>query len=495
MFEWRPALSDQAWALWQSVGHHHNVLEVAREGWIRYAAIDWSATRVAIGADTGTVRRVATWGMVIARALEDIQRVVGVDRMGLFAVPVVRFDLEGAVRIGFGSGMEVGTVPPELYDTFPRCDGRGLAFVVGRALGELAAIPAGSELGRVASRCIAKDPAARYPTLESLCGGLRVVGAGLVIRSSMRKPRVEWNAIEHALGRLAVGNPQAAGVALGACKPTPMVMALSAIADARGEQVRAAAEPEPLPAEWAHQQALVEKVRAARDFQRARAIIESCPDAPRAEVAKGRLDAGLPELALDAAREAGAHALVVAALAALRWHREMLAAAEAWVAATGEAEAHHARGVALLKLKRLVEAREAFDRAPKLLIARLLRRECDRMLRCVRDKVGEGAAMTLEVPSHLGELRELIAANRLDEAIAFLEARRGDATADLLLGEVLAFVGRFDEALMAFDAAAPIQRIPATLGAARCLTALGRSQEAEKLLEMLPPEATRWLSE
>jgi tetratricopeptide (TPR) repeat protein len=190
-----------------------------------------------------------------------------------------------------------------------------------------------------------------------------------------------------------------------------------------------------------------------------------------------------------------AHELRGTALLGCRRFSEALAAADAWITlAPGDGRAHHARGKALIGLGRPVDARAAFERAsalsPQRLEAMLLRREVDRMTGTARVAVGSALPLTLDIPAHLGELRDALAGGRTVDAIALLQRPEysRDAVAQRLLGELLAHDARFADALSAFDAALvlddTIHQAPAArLGKASALLGLGRANDALALFD------------
>lgn len=131
--------------------------------------------------------------------------------------------------------------------------------------------------------------------------------------------------------------------------------------------------------------------------------------------------------------------------------------------------------------------------SPRLVEAMLLRREVDRSLKGLRATVGVATAMTLDIPDHLAELQDLLVNGRSEDGIQMLMRAQyaGDAVAQLVLGNLLAFDGRFDEALGIFDGATRLgdaQVHAALLGKARTLLELNRPAESLAVFERVGAE-------
>ena len=161
--------------------------------------------------------------------------------------------------------------------------------------------------------------------------------------------------------------------------------------------------------------------------------------------------------------------------------------------APGSAIAHYRRGRCLFGLRRLVEAREEFERAqqldPKLVEAMVLRREVDRAIAKVRAAVGTPLRQQPVIPEHLTEVRAAMARGSIDDAVAWLESHDiGDGSARLLLGQLLIGKDRFGDAVAAFDRVSGDLMYAAFVGKARALAALGRGEEALRILDRVCAE-------
>jgi hypothetical protein len=123
------------WRLWLGLHVHRNILQAVGRHWLRYAALDWSHQPLAIGDDPEAATRVATWGAKLTWVCEFLLRSVPGDSLGWMATPIVKFDLEGEIRIAFiaPDWNKPNSLPPEVVAQWPQCDERGLVFMVGRS--------------------------------------------------------------------------------------------------------------------------------------------------------------------------------------------------------------------------------------------------------------------------------------------------------------------------------------------------------------------------
>ncbi len=156
--------------------------------------------------------------------------------------------------------------------------------------------------------------------------------------------------------------------------------------------------------------------------------------------------------------------------------------------------AHYRRGRCLFGLGRLLEAREVLERAqvldPQLLDAMLLRREVDRALGKVRAVVGSAFPQQLAIPEHLPEVKAAMARGSIPDAVSWLEGHEiGDGEARLLLGQLLIGQERYLDAVRAFERVGGEQAHVAHVGKARALAAMGRGEEALRLLDRVCAEA------
>lgn len=195
------------WQVWRRLAAHRNVLEVVRDGWLRYAALDWRhAPLVVDGA--AAAARFATWGATLSWVGEHLLRSVPGDQLGWLASPIVKFDLEGALRVAFVTpDRREPRCAPELIERWPFCDERGLIFALARALLDLAAVapPPDSPLGQVLQRCLDRDPDRRIATCQELRDALRLAGGHRVPPPASRPSRTTWQLLEEGIGYLALG--------------------------------------------------------------------------------------------------------------------------------------------------------------------------------------------------------------------------------------------------------------------------------------------------
>ena len=193
-----------------------------------------------------------------------------------------------------------------------------------------------------------------------------------------------------------------------------------------------------------------------------------------------------------------AHQILIQAYLQRQQPADALRCVDALAALTGnDAPTIYQRGRCLFALGRLVEAREAFERAtalqPSMIEAMLLRREVERSLKGVRDAVGDQPAQSTPVPHHLSELHAALANGGAREAIEALTRPEyaADRAAQLLLGGCLLFEKRADEALAVYVrvAAEPGEhRHAAVVGTAYALLELDRADEAAPLFERATAE-------
>ena len=63
-------VAESLWRLWQDLPRHPVLFEVLEPGVLRYAAIDWTQPRIALGVRPADDLRVAAWGIELAQTME-----------------------------------------------------------------------------------------------------------------------------------------------------------------------------------------------------------------------------------------------------------------------------------------------------------------------------------------------------------------------------------------------------------------------------------------
>ncbi len=142
--------------------------------------------------------------------------------------------------------------------------------------------------------------------------------------------------------------------------------------------------------------------------------------------------------------------------------------------------------------RRLHEAQICFASAilldPMMLEAQLLRREVDRTLARVRATTGTPNAMPIDVPAALRDVRELVVAGRIRDAIAALstEAYAANVDAALFRARLLALDGQYALAASAYAAIDDGPHVDeARLGLARVTIDRGKPDAALAILDAL----------
>ena len=438
------------------------------------------------------------------------------------------------IRLAFltagGSTALANRLPPEVVEQWPRCDQRGLVFVVGElllGLVELEGRTSKTPIGQIIQRCLAKEPARRFGSIKELREALVDARGRRNAVEGVSQPEV-WDRVEAGIGYLAIGQAtQALQRFEAALQRDPMsIRARACRSEALRQGADAAAplmlnfssahahsrvpEPERRLA-WADVASTARQLEDERNFREALSIYEVIrfEGADRValdtSLARCHFHLGNSGHAIDYARRALARMpgheealeIRVNALLQRKQYAEALGCAEEWIAvAPSEGLAHHARGKSLFGLARLIEAREAFDRAcglrAQLIGAMLLRREVDRALKNVRATVGSDIAQTLDIPEYLAELRDVIVGGRIPDAIQMLRRPdyEHDAVAQLLLAELLSFDGRFDEALAVYESGqlGDERALAAHIGKAWTLLELGRAADAVALFDRVIAE-------
>ncbi len=142
--------------------------------------------------------------------------------------------------------------------------------------------------------------------------------------------------------------------------------------------------------------------------------------------------------------------------------------------------------------RRLHEAQICFASAilldPMMLEAQLLRREVDRTLSRVRATTGTPNAMPIDVPAALRDVRELVVAGRIRDAIAALstDAYATNVDAPLFRARLLALDGQYALAASAYAAIDDGPHVDeARLGLARVTIDRGKPEAALAMLDAL----------
>ncbi len=474
-------LPSRTWELWDGLNEHPNILTVEEPGFLRYAALDWSARRLAIDEDSDQAVLLMTHAGYLIRAYEFLVTTVGLANLAWFTSPLIKLDLEGAIRIAFlkVSGHDL---PADIADRWPHCDERSLVFVLGRALiARTTGMTENTPASNVLRQCIDPDPARRYPSLYNMRAACHAAGGRGIPPVGSRPPRLRWNAIETGIGLLAVDRVKNAYECFEVVTAHRSYERIDVLREVAGELAQHAASllnipaptlpsppPPAPPVAWSEARVAGKQLERELDFTRALAIYkraelvdvsdiaEHAIARARCRLALGDADAAVGLVRAVLARDPSRHearAIEVRALLAVKLHTDAITAVDAWIAASpDDCNAHYARGKALLGLRRLVEARDAFERAcvlsPKLVEAMWLRAAVDKSLARLRVTVGTPVPMASDLPP--GELREALISGRLEDGIRLL---RDDATsaAQLRLGDLLLYAGRFEEAIGVFE--------------------------------------------
>jgi len=473
---------DQLWQRWQALPPHRVLLRVNRPGLLHFAAIDWTRRPIYAGMLAKDDAKVAGWGYQICDALQIVHARSGGEG-AWFACPLVQCDLEGVVRMGFVSpgrdSWSMDLLPPEIMLDWPRCDELAFVYAAGQALRQLVFnFDPSSLLGSVIARAMHPIPTQRFETLAHMMNVLRDLGAQPSLRNSIAAPRRVWKLLEEGLGFYMYGDRQAAVVRFhNAFVRNPQFMVsvelreLASIPQDRivSGELDAVPPPGPPPA-WGPDPILrhdpfpeppAPRRRGVFAYANGEMVRSVITTTPRADAAIAPADP--IAFALSSRDYLGALSLVDTQLASNPDH----------------ARNHHLRGKALFALGRIADARAAFDRActldARLLEAMLLRREMDRAMK----DAGTANRVVLKLPEHLAELRDILVAGRIVDAIQLLRRATydDDRTAQLLLAELLVTDERHDDALAIFE------RLGDSLGKARTLLALARPAEALVALE------------
>ncbi|MFT3693171.1 MAG: hypothetical protein QM831_08520 [Kofleriaceae bacterium] len=461
---------DRLYECWSRLAGQRAFLTPIGDSWFRYPALDWEHV----------VTDPASLGVELVRAYQQLMALMPADVLGWFTTPIIKFDLDGELRLAFSLD---GEVSPEVRDKWPRCDELGLIYAIGTAL-------AGYEsLQPIVERCRASGFANMRDLLEAFvdAGGKRRPPHGT------RPARKTWEYVDRGLGWLELdGLTQALNEFVFAGERdlderTSGTHRDAATARTRSirncifllrEDVRIATTTP-----WSDAEQRGRQLEAERRFAEAKKLYLSVRDPENAGLAlvagRARCAIGLHDHrnAIILARESGQPALIAEAAFRVQQFDEALAAVEQLPV---DETTLLLRGKCLLGLGRMTEARDVFLRTPGI-VALMLRREVDRKMGITRDETGIANAQTSPVSD---EVRDLVLADKLDEAIAILE-RSGDR---LILGELYLRTNRPADALVTFEA---LDTIEALDGKSRALRALGRISDADAAHELYEQHAAR----
>jgi hypothetical protein len=208
-------VAEPLWRLWQDLPRHPVLFEVLEPGILRYAAIDWTQPRIALGVRPADDLRIAAWGIELAQTMELVLSRVPAAQAAWFTSPIVKIDLEGQLRVGFASvgrdSLPSDCAPPELHLQWPLCTERSFVYAVGRGLWQLIRdFQPNDPFGAVILRCLERDPTKRFRSLDEVIRAFSVLGARPRVRAMVRAPRHVWNELEQGIGFRELGDPREA---------------------------------------------------------------------------------------------------------------------------------------------------------------------------------------------------------------------------------------------------------------------------------------------
>jgi hypothetical protein len=182
---------------------------------LRYAALDWTQPRIALGVRPADDLRVAAWGIELAQTMELVLSRVPAAQAAWFTSPIVKIDLEGQLRVGFASvgrdSLPSDCAPPELNLQWPLCTERSFVYAVGRGLWQLIRdFQPNDPFGAVVLRCLERDPTKRFRSLDEVIQAFAALGARPRVRAMVRAPRHVWNELEQGIGFRELGDAREA---------------------------------------------------------------------------------------------------------------------------------------------------------------------------------------------------------------------------------------------------------------------------------------------
>jgi tetratricopeptide (TPR) repeat protein len=443
------------------------------------------------------------------------------DQRGWLANPIALLDVDAQVRVAFAPVTPEGPrtrrhMPPELSVFWPVCDQRAVVYVAGSLLRDLwpMAWNPDSVLSNVVQRATHEDPTERYQTLDDLEAAFIEAG-GDRTRIREGKRLAAWTAAELGLGRMLSGEPSEALFHFKRALEldTDCRLAQWGCDEARAEGGRSRPSTVIVAPAWSEvgsEGARLESVRAFTEaLQLYRSVDRITAPGPSLLLALARcyLALGNTGHAIDLSRRAAVIApgdgeaaeLEVRALLARAQYGDALARADAHLAARPDDASfmRYLRGRALFGLRRLVDARDAFDAVlterPAMVEAMLLRREVDRMLVGVRTAAGVQDS-TPRRDDHLAGARTMLIEGHSNDAIDELSkpSYADDPTARLMLADSLLAAKRGEEALAVYVRVAALlgeHHEAAVVGTAFALLVLGRHAEA---VEMFARACRAW---
>ena len=512
--------------LWLRLPSHPNALRAVAPGnasslYVRYAALDWKHAFPVPIARPEAMEIGAIWGAQLSHAFDTIAINVEERELGHLARPFVKIDVGRNVRVGFlpivpGELATTSFMGPEMIQGWPRCDERGLVFVVGKLVEQLCDIRDAPDLMAVLRRATDRAPLERYKSLSELRDAF--IQLFPPAREAVRHGAdlAAWQHAEAAAGFLAIHQPERARVAAEASIDEQLgtklahdvrYQALVQMLEPRVPYRRTGKSTAPLRVSWTEAATRGRQLELDRAFRDALALYQSAiggsDDVDRFEaLARCSLAVGDHGPAVDYAARALAiepsrltvHEILIRGLLSRGASLDALQATDvATSLAPDDAVMHYLRGRALLAAGRLRESREELERAlvlrPTLVEAMLIRREVDRCSALLRQTVGE--APTIALRDYLADLKGDLAAGQTERLIERLAGAdyADDPAAQLVLASCLEREKRFDEALSIYDRITSTEhRATALAGKASTLLAAGRADDALATLAAADPD-------
>ncbi|NVB81549.1 MAG: tetratricopeptide repeat protein [Kofleriaceae bacterium] len=502
--------------LWLGLPPHPHILDAleptSNDGLLlRYAALDWIRPRIFDDGQHHLRAKIARRCAQIVDVFEFLFKHVG-DEIGLFANPRIKVDLDNQIRVVFSPASPTYEPPREILGDKPRWDEQTLVYIVGAQLDQIARFETRSYMAELAEKCRETFARKRYPSLHDLREECERYGAEKEWDVSDSE-RIGWALIEEGFGWLELGKFDEALAALEAARAYAHQLeivhwALDHVHERRtlAEHPTVIVEPEYVAlSTLLAERRWLEALRPRDDVSPEEAALSAEDRVIRR--ARASLKAGDAIYALEMTERllrrspdsVDASSIAIEALLRLDRFSEALAYADGLVArAVDVGRYHYLRGKALFRLSRLVDARDAFERAlaldGKLVEAMLLRREVDRAMKAALVEAGTQHAPVIELPDSLAPLRDVIVTGKPREIIEALSAPEyaDNADAQLLLARYLALDGEPDRAQVVYDRvtlAPPPHRQQALVGKAGLMLAAGALVSALSLFDVACAEA------